>query len=78
MWQRIKRKTERRIDRIACSGTRGTLLFKMMLDVVIDVEDSSLRSITDHINTVRMKEIPGGNIGPIKSYLKGVILLPDN
>ena len=56
----------------------GPLAFKMMLDVVMDVEDSSLRSMTGRIKTVRMKDIPGENIGTIASYLKGVILLLDN
>ena len=49
-----------------------------MLDVVMDVEDSSLRSIIDRIKTVRMKDIPGENVGTIASYLKGVMLLLDN
>ena len=54
------------------------MVFKMMLNVAMDVEDSSLRSITDGIKTVRMKDIPGENIGIIASSLKGVILLLDN
>lgn len=54
------------------------LVFKMMFDVVMDIEDSSLWSMTDRIKTVRMKEIPGENIGTIVSYLKGVILILDN
>ena len=44
----------------------------------MDVEDSSLRSMTDHIKTVRMKDIPGKNVGTIASYFKGVVLLLDN
>ena len=54
------------------------LVLSMMLDVVMDVEDSSLQSMTERIRTVRMKDIPGKNVGIITSYLKGVILLLDN
>ena len=44
----------------------------------MDVEDSSLRSTIERIKTVRMKDIPGENVGTTASYLKGVILLLDN
>ena len=55
----------------------GPLVFKMV-EVVMNVEDSSLRSMTEKIKTVRMKYIPGENVGVIASYLKGVILLLDD
>ena len=34
--------------------------------------------MTERIKTVRMKDIPGENVGIIASYLKGVILILDN
>jgi len=56
----------------------GHMVLKMMLEVVMDVEDGSLRSMTEMIKTVRMKDIPGENMGVIASYLKAVIFLLDN
>jgi len=56
----------------------GPLVFKLMLDVVIDVEGSPLRSMTDRIKKVQVKDIPGENVDTIIIYLKGVVMLLDN
>ena len=74
----LKSKVREGLTGVPSMEKGGPLAFKMMLEVVMDVEDSSLRSMTDRIKTVRMKDIPGENIGTIASYLKGVILLLDN
>jgi len=43
----------------------GALNFKLMLDLIMDVDDSSLRSIIQHLQTSRMKDVPGENVGVI-------------
>ena len=54
------------------------LVFKMTLEVTMAVKESSLRSMTEQIKNVRMKDISGEHVGTIVIYLKGVILLLDN
>ena len=53
-------------------------MLKLMLDVVMDVEDSSLRSLVQSLQTLRMKDIEGENIATVVSYLKGALLLLKN
>ena len=49
-----------------------------MLDIVIDVDDSALRSPTQNLQTLRMKEISEENMITVISYLKGTLMLLDN
>ena len=56
----------------------GLLVLKLILDVVIDVEDSSLCSLVQSLQSLRMKDIEGGNVATVVSYLKGALLLLKN
>ena len=56
----------------------GTLVLKMILEIFVDVNDSTLRSLTQSLYTLCMKDIPGENMGTVMSYLKGVLLLLQN
>ena len=47
------------------------LVLKLMLDIVMDVNDSTLRFLTQNLQTLWMKDVPGENVGTIVSYLKG-------
>ena len=49
-----------------------------MLNIVMDVENSVLSSLTEELQTLRMKDVPGGNVGTVVSYLKGSLLLLRN
>ena len=49
-----------------------------MLDIVMDVDDSVLRLLTQNLQTLRMKDVPGNNVETISSYLKGVLLILSN
>ena len=40
----------------------GPLDFKLMIDIVLDVEDSALRSMTQSLQTMRLKDVPGENV----------------
>ena len=48
----------------------GPLVFKLMIDIVLHVEDSALRSMTQSLQTMRLKDIPGENVATAFSYLK--------
>ena len=46
-----------------------------MLDIVMSVDDAALRSLTEGLQSLRMKDVPGENVGTVVSYLKGGGLL---
>ena len=50
--------------------TGGPLVLKLMFDVVMDVDDAALRALTEGIQKISMKDIPGENIDTLFSYLK--------
>ena len=48
----------------------GSLILKKILDIVMDVDDSVLQSLMESIQNLRMKDVPGKNVGTLVSYLK--------
>ena len=56
----------------------GPLVLKKTLDIVMYVDDSTLRSLTEALQTLRMKDVAGENMSTIVSYLKGALLLLQN
>jgi len=56
----------------------GHLVLKLMFDVVMDVDDSNFRALTEGIQRIRIKEIPGKNVDTLVLYLKGSLLLLKN
>ena len=56
----------------------GPLVLKKMLDIVMNVDDAALRSLTEGLQNLRMKDVPGENVGTVVSYLKGALLLLQN
>ena len=54
------------------------LILKLMINTVMNIEDSVLRSLTQNLQTICLKDIPGENAGAIASYLKGDLLLLEN
>ena len=49
-----------------------------MLYIMMNVNDSAIRLLTQNLQTFCMKDIPGENVGVIVSYLKEVLLLLQN
>jgi len=58
--------------------TGGPLVLKLALDIFIDIDDSALRSLTQNLQNLRMKDLLGENVGTIVSYLEGALLLLEN
>ena len=56
----------------------GPLVLKLMLDIIMDVDDSALQSLTQSLQTLRLKDVPGENVCMAVSYLKVVLLLLQN
>ena len=56
----------------------GPLVLKLMLNIIMDVNDSILRALMQRLQTLRLKEIPRENIYIAVSYLKGALLLLQN
>ena len=54
------------------------LVLKLMLDIVMNVDNSALRSLTQHLQTLCLKDTPGENVSIITSYLKGASHLRKN
>ena len=46
-----------------------------MIDIVINVDDSVLRSLNQNLQTLHLEDVPGENMGTIVSYLKWALLL---
>ena len=40
----------------------GPLVLKLMLDIIMDIDDSALRALTQSLQTLRLKDIPGENV----------------
>ena len=53
-------------------------MFKLMIDILLDVEDSALHSVTQSLQTMHLKDIPGENAATAVSYLKGALMLLQN
>jgi len=49
-----------------------------MLDIVMDVDYSTLCVLTKNLQTLQMKDTPGENVGTVVSYLKVALLLLEN
>ena len=54
------------------------LVLKIMLEIFMNVDDSALRFLTQNLQTIHLKDIPGENVSTIMSYLKGALLLLEN
>jgi len=53
---------------------RGSLVLKLVLDIIMDVDDSALRALTQSLQILFLKEVPGENV----YTTKGVSLLLNN
>jgi len=56
----------------------GLLVFKMIPDIVIDVEDNALRSLAQSLQKLRLTDVPGENVGTAVNYFKGALMLLQN
>ena len=56
----------------------GLLFLKLMLDTIMDVDDIDLRVLTQILQILHLKDVPGENVRTTVSYLKGVLLLLKN
>lgn len=56
----------------------GPLIFKHMLDLMMDLDTAALMSLTQSLQTLRMKDIPGEDVSTAARYLKGALLLLQN
>ena len=54
------------------------LVLKLMLNIIMDVNDSALRALTQILQTLCLKDLPGENVCTAVSYLKGALLLLKN
>ena len=53
----------------------GPLVLKKTLGIVMDVDDSALRSLTEALQNLQMKDVAGWNVGTVVSYLTGALIL---
>ena len=53
-------------------------MLKLMLDIIMNVDDSALWGLTQSLQTLRLKDTPDENMYTAVSYLKGVLLLLHN
>lgn len=56
----------------------GPLVLKKTLELIMDVDDVALRSLTEALKRLQMKDVAGENMGTVVSYLKGSLLLLKN
>jgi len=74
----LREKVREILVRMSTLKMGGPIILKIMLDVIMGVDDSALRALTESLQHVRMKDIKGENIGTIASYLKGALILLQN
>ena len=53
-------------------------MFKKMIDIVMDVENSALRLLTESMQNLWMKDVAGENMGTVVNYLIGALVLLQN
>jgi len=58
-------KVRERMVRVSEPEVGGPIILKIMLDVVMDVDDSSLRYLTQSFQTLCLKYVPGENVGTV-------------
>lgn len=63
------------MSKIECGGS---LVLKHMFDLVMNVNDASLRLLTDGLQDLEVKYVPRKNIVTVVSYLKETLLLLQN
>ena len=56
----------------------GPLVLKIMLDIIMDVDYSALRALTQSLTTLRLKGLLGEIMCTAVRYLKGALLLLKN
>ena len=56
----------------------GPLVLKLMLEIMMDVDDSALRVLTQSLQMIRLKDLPGEYVCTRVSYLKEAFLLLQN
>jgi len=63
---------------VLATKKRGHLIFKYMLNLIMDMDAASLMSFTKSLQILRMKDIPGEDVSTAVSYLKRASLLLQN
>ena len=56
----------------------GPLVLKKMLDIIMDVDGSAICALIQNLPVLRMKDVPGENVGTVVSSLKGAFMLIQN
>jgi hypothetical protein len=56
----------------------GPLVLYNMMNIIMDIDDSALRSLTENLQVLRLKDFPGENVETTVSYLKGALMLLSN
>ena len=56
----------------------GALALKKILNIVMNINDAALRSLIESLHNLRMKDVPGENVGTVVSYLKVTLILLQN
>jgi len=74
----LRNKILKGIVGISLMESSGPLVLKLMLEIIMDVDDSDLRALTTNLQTLRLKDAPGENICTAVSYLKGALMLLQN
>ena len=66
----LKDKIRERLVGVSPLKVGGPLVLKLMLDIVLDVDDYALCSLTQSLQSLQLKDVPGENISIVVSYLK--------
>jgi len=56
----------------------GPLILKLMIEIIMDVNNSALHTLTTSFQNFRLKDEPGENVYKAVSYLKGALMLLQN
>ena len=51
------------------------MTLKLILDIIIDLNDSAFRALIKNLQNLWMKDVTGENLETVVSYLKGALML---
>ena len=74
----LRNKVREGLVRVSPLEIGEPLVLKIIFDMMMGVDDSFLRALTEVIKRIRMKYIPDKNVDTLVSYLKGSLLLLKN
>jgi len=74
----LHNKVRERLVGVSELESGGPIVLKKMLDSIMDIDNAKLISLTESLETLRIKDVAEDNVETVMNYLKGTLLLLKN